>query len=273
MRHHLLTALCVAIALGGCSKKEEYSGSAPAAAMAPASAPRQAQEGHTPAKRTMAYEHSIQVDAAEDKIAAVYEAAQAACVAVAADGCVVLESNLSTGEYASASLKFRAKPEGIQKLVAALGSTGNVISKTTRAEDLASPLEDSAKQLAMLQDYRSKLEALRGRAGIDVDALIKVNKELAQVQSDIEAKAGERSHLVRRVETELLHVNINTTESRSFWMPISRALGRFSSNFSDGISSVIIGLAYLIPWGLTLLVMGWGVRKLWGRMKRRPPTA
>jgi hypothetical protein len=137
------------------------------------------------------------------------------------------------------------------------------------AEDLAKPIADSKKKLEMLNDYRSKLESLRTRASTDVDALIKVNKELAEVQSAIEAETGTDSELMQRVDTELLNISISSQAQRAFWRPISDAFTDFKSNLSDGISSVVTALAYLLPWGLTLLILGLAGRKLWLALKRR----
>lgn len=136
------------------------------------------------------------------------------------------------------------------------------------AEDLAAPIGDSAKKLAMLNDYRSKLEALRGNASQNIDALIKVNQELAQVQSDIESLSGERAHLIQRVETEILTVSISTSNSRAFWRPIGNAFSDFGINLAQGISSAIYGAAYIIPWSITLLLLWWGGRKIWSRRRR-----
>jgi hypothetical protein len=181
---------------------------------------------------------------------------------------VILGSELDTGRYVSAELKFRAKPNGIQKIISVLSSQGEVISQSTKAEDLAAPIEDSAKKLAMLIDYRSKLEALLGHANNTIDTLIKVNKELAQVQSDIEALTGQRTHLLQRVETEILNVTISSIHNRSFWKPILIAFSEFGSDFSKGVSGAITGIAYLIPWGLTLLAFIWIGRILWSHWKR-----
>src|SRR3990172_833080 len=201
----------------------------------------------------MAYEHSIRLDVEEAKIASVHEAAEAACRAAAAEQCVILMSQLDTGRDVSAALKFRATPSGIRDLIAAIGSQGDIISQSVTGEDLATPIEDSAKKLAMLTDYQSKLEALEERASSDIDALIKVNKELASVQSDIEAMTGHRAHLIERVETELLNVFISSTYNRSFWKPITTALSDFGHNLSEGIESAIYGVAFLLPWSLILL--------------------
>lgn len=229
-----------------------------------ASAPRERTMAHA-ANRFLAYEHELGLETQEQQVAGAFEAAQAACREAAAEACVVLESRISTGRHAAASLKFRAAPAGIRKLIAAIGKQGEITNQSTTAEDLAGPIEDGAKKLEMLNDYRAKLQGLLGRAAADVDALIKLNRELAQVQSDIEALSGQQARLTQRVQTELLRVSIHPLSHRAFWRPIGDALSDFGTNLSQGISTAITGIAYLLPWGLVLLVLVWALRKLWRR--------
>lgn len=255
---YFLLVLVTLVALVGCSKPGERSSFVPAQASS-ASTSR--------ANHYLAYQHSISVDTGERQVAAIFEVAQATCRDAVADSCVVLESQITTGRTVSASLKFRAKPGGIQKLIAALAKQGEISARATSAEDLASPIEDATKKLAMLNDYRSKLEALLGRANSDVDALIKLNRELAQVQSELEAMTGKHAHLMQRVETEILNVSISSVSNQSFWRPIMAAITDFSASFSQGISFAITSIAYLIPWGIALLFLIWVSRKLWRRRK------
>ncbi|MES2296578.1 MAG: DUF4349 domain-containing protein [Pseudomonadota bacterium] len=256
----LVTALLILVAIAGCSDGGKLGRSAPMAMSKPSA--------NSPS-RYLAYEHSIQIDAEEGKVAAIYAAGQAACRDAAADLCTVLESRINSGRAASASLKFRTTPGGIGKLIAALSQQGEVTEQSTSAEDLASPIADAAKKLAMLTDYQAKLEALRARASTDVDALIKVNRELAQVQSELEDVAGKRAHLVQRVETQILNVTISADHKQSFFKPISLAMSDFGTNLSQGVSSAIIGLAFLIPWGLVFALFVWIGRTLWRRRKQK----
>ncbi len=259
LMRRLLLPLLILMVVSGCGMKVE------SAAMAPAPAKEQTPGGKTPS--FLAYEHSLSVDTEEQKVVTIVEAAQAACRQAADELCAVLESRVSSGRAASASLKFRAKPNGIRKIVAALSKQADVTNQSTTAEDLEAPIADAAKKLAMLKDYRSKLEALRGRASNDVDALIKVNRELAQVQSELEASEGRHARLVQRVETEILNVFIRSVEHRSFWRPIGFAVSDFGGNLSEGISIAITGIAFLIPWVIVLIIVVWGSRKLWRRRK------
>lgn len=261
----LIACLCL-VAITGCSGGNDslVPSKAPGAGTPPSAVSTQDQ------RRTLAYTHTIQIEAPEEQIAHVHEAGLAACKAAAADLCTVLDSRITTGRFASASLRLRAKPSGIAKLIAALSQQGALTEQSTQAEDLTGPIRDGEKQLAMLTSYRDELEALRKRAGNDAEALIKVTHELARVQSDLEAAAGNQARLAQRVDTELLDVNIRTGRNSSFWHPISVAASEFRGSLSQGIASAITGVAYLLPWSLVIAVVVWVMRKLWRRRKPRP---
>jgi hypothetical protein len=251
----------VILSLSGCSRNMVASQAA--LLDAPAEAP-----AANSVNRYLAYEHFITIDAQKDEVPALFDAAQKACREAVAESCAILDSRISSGDVASATLKFRARSEGIKKLVAVLSTQGKIASQSTSAEDLAGPIEDTAKKLAMLTTYRSKLEGLLGRSNNDVDALIKLNRELADVQGQIESLSGEQAHLVQRVETEILNVTLSSYANRPFWGPIGESASSFGESLSDGIATAITALAYLIPWSLVLLLFFWLARKLWNRRKK-----
>ena len=262
MKRLLITVLLL-LGLIGCSKENA---SAPLADTATAAAPSRGAGANSP-RRTLAYSHSIQIDTQESRVAAIYESALAACRGASDDLCTLLDSHISTGRFSSASLRFRAKPSGIAKLIAALGKQADITDQSTKAEDLAGPIQDGEKKLAMLTAYRTALEDLRNRAGNGVDALIKVNHELAEVQSELETAAGKQAYLVQRVQTEILEVSIGSERNQSFWRPISLATSDFGANLSQGSSTAITGVAYLIPWAVIIGLAVWIARKVWRRRK------
>ena len=266
LSQRLSATLLILLTLGACSDKSQpgASGTAPSAKPAPRETQGAAADKRT---QTLAYEHAIQIDAEEPKVAALHEAARAACQQDVENQCVVLQSNLSTGRAASATLRLRAKAAGIRQIIALLAKQGEITSQSTRADDLAGPLEDSAKKLAMLGDYRTRLEGLRERASSNIDALIKVNKELAEVQGQIEAMTGERARMVQRVETEILGIGISSIQHRSFWKPVAAAFANFGTDFSTALSATITTVAYVIPFGIAFLLFGWGLAKLWRRWR------
>ena len=270
----LLVPLLIAASLSACQKLDNLGGlAAPApASMAPAEARLGRAEPQAQAadqrSQYLAYEHSIQLDAEEQKVAALHEAARAACAQDVANHCVVLQSSVSSGRAVSASLQLRAKAEGVRKIIALLAQQGGVINQSTRAEDLVRPIGDAEKKLAMLTDYRTRLESLREKAGANIDALIKVNQQLAEVQGQIEAMTGQRAHLLQRVETETLAIRINSVESRAFFKPVAMALSGFGREFSTALAGAITAVAYLVPFGALFLIFMWVLLKLWRRWRK-----
>ncbi len=264
MNYKLGAAMLCLMALAACSQPHSNSGGAKMMDMAAPPETRAAKPSSF-----LAYEHSIDIDAQEKQVPQLFASAQQMCAAATADACVVLESRISSGEGAHATLKFRAKAAGISKLIEGLSKQAEVANRSSVAEDLAAPIGDANKKLQMLKDYRTKLEALQGRATADVESLIKLTRELAQVQSEIESLSGSQAKMMERVETEILTVNIKSERNKSFWHPITSAATDFGSNLSSGVASTIVAVAFMLPWAVLLFILGFGLRKLW-RLLRKP---
>ncbi len=262
MTRHVFVLLVALVPIFGCAQKAERAAAGPGAASEAKST--------AAANRYLAYQHNLAIEAEDDKIAPLFDSVQATCRAAAAESCAVLEARINRGEYTSASLRFRASAKGVRSLIAVLSAQGEIASRSTTAEDLAGPIEDTAKKIAMLSEYRAKLEALQGRNNADVDALIKLTRELAQVQSEIENLTGSQAQLVQRVETEILNVEISSFRSRSFWNPIGESTSDFGVNLSEAIAMFITALAYLLPW-ILLAILGIWIWRKWRKRKR--PTA
>jgi hypothetical protein len=226
----------------------------------------------TSINRFLAYEHSIGLETGENKVASLFEAARDTCLDAVEEACTVLDARMSQGDHTSASLRFRASSTGIKKLVAVLAAGGKVATQSTSTEDLQGPIEDSSKKIAMLTAYRGQLESLRARPNADLDSLMRLTRELAEVQGQIEAMSGSQVHLTRRVETEILNVTINSFASQSFWRPTGDALSDFAGNLSAAIAMLVTIVAFLLPWGAVVAVCIW-LTGVWRRRRRRLETA
>ncbi len=238
-----------------------------AASSPPGSADRPAQGSGV--NRYLAYEHSVSVRTDAEKVIALAESLQAACRGAVDDACAILGANLSRGDGARATLRLRARASGIQKLLGVLSAQGDIEGQSTTAEDLAGPIEDNEKKLAMLNSYRGQLEALRGRANADVDSLIKLTRELAEVQSQIEQLSGSQAQLLQRVQTEILTVSIYSSGGLSFWSPIGDASSDFGADLSEAIAAMITAIAFLLPWAMLAIAIAlvWAWRA-WRRRRR-----
>ncbi|WP_394779291.1 DUF4349 domain-containing protein [Undibacterium sp.] len=267
--------LALSLSLGACSAKEEKNtGSlqqAPDAKSPPSAAPK------TAVRRTLAYEHGLSLQTEETKVAALYEKAIALCVADTANQCNVLSSQIASGpsygsrSSVSAQLTLRAKPEGIQSLQKSLSAGGKVIRQSTKADDLAQPIADNEKRLAMLDEYKTRLNALNARSGTDLDTLIKLSKEIASVQSELESAKGDAAKMAERVNTEILRIEIssNAEDEEGLLSPVKSACLKFIRNLADGISIVITALAYILPWCVILIPLLLGIAR-WRRRKSKP---
>lgn len=213
--------------------------------------------------RYLAYQHHINIEVEAERLANIATQLQNACTAAVTDNCVILDTQVSTGRFSRADMKFRATANGVRKIMKELDKLGTVTDQSSNAEDLGGPIADTSKQQELLTDYRQRLEGLRERAKNDIDALIKVNKELAQVQNDLEALNGKYAHLKQRVETEILHIHLVSSGQNSFGAPIKSAFLDFSSNLAQATGSAITGVAYILPWSIMLFIFSLALRKLW----------
>jgi hypothetical protein len=260
--------LCALVALAGCGKPAMKMGAATEAPVMVTET--KATAGDDSRRATLATTRHVEMEAAPDAIAPLFNATRAACEADAASSCVVLQSSFVTGAHAHGNLTLRAAPAGIARVLAKLRVDGGLVSESTESEDLAAPIVDTERQMAMAREYRDSLLALRAKGSNDIKTMMSVNEELARVQSQLESATGERAHLQQRIATETLTVAIGTTgeNERQAWQPLSRSLRDFGANLGEATAAAISFVAWAIPWAVVLVPLGWLARRLWLRRRR-----
>lgn len=202
----------------------------------------------------LAFEHFITIDLSENQLEATHQKLLAACNADKQHNCTVLESNINAGDYPSANIRLRVNPEGVKSLTTLVTQSGKITTQSTRVEDLASPIIDSEKRIAMLTAHRDRLLALEEKAGNDIDALIKVSQELANTQASLEDITGQNQYLMQRVNMQIMNIQLVVENRLSFWKPIKQALDNFSNQLAYGVASVIRTVANFLPWLIVLLL-------------------
>ena len=259
--------LCAALALAGCSKASVQDSPAKVVGVA-----ERAVDEAKDRRATLATTRHVDLQVAPEAIAPLFASTQAACTADAASACVVMASRLESGDAPRAELTLRAAPAGIARLLARLHGDAGFVGESASSEDLAAPIVDTDRQIAMAREYRDSLLALRAKGGNDIKALMSVNEELARVQSRLESAAGERAHLQQRIDTETLTIAIASTRARDAhaWRSIGESLDDFGAHLADAAGNAITFVAYAIPWAVVLLPLAWLVRRLlsWARRRR-----
>jgi hypothetical protein len=227
-------------------------------------------DGSTSPPRTeghLAYEHLIVVEVDEDAIPEQFKKVVEACTKDRKHNCTILQSELSSGEEVSGSIRLRVMPDGIDSLISVAASGGEVTRRRTHVEDLAKVIADGEKRIEMLTTYRDRLIGLEQQAENDIDALIKITSELTKVQSDLEHALGEHAYQKQRVELEILSVRFVAEESRSTLGPVRQSIRDFGENLSEGIAQAITGVAYVLPWLIVVLLVFPILRLFWRKIR------
>lgn len=226
------------------------------------------------ANKHLAYMHSITIDVSEDKLEASYNEVVSFCTNDKIHACTALDSGLdksihrSTRTHMSANIRIRIKPQGVNPLITVASTEGEIIHQSTYVEDLAKPIIDNNKRLKMLQTYQAKLVEIEAKAAKDIDALIKISSELSKIQSELEQAAGKKAHFLKRTSMDIITIKFITIKNRGFWSPISTALSTFSRNLSDAVAQIITAIAYLFPWLIFIIFIGYFIRFLWISAKK-----
>lgn len=231
------------------------------------------------AEDSLAYEHTITIELGKDLLPARIDEVQQACRADKQFGCTLLDVSVSSDEQIpSGSLRMRIAPGGVDSIVATASTGGKVASRTTHAEDLAEPVADTERQLTLLTTHRGRLEDFMKNKTLTVDQLITVSKELATVQTQIEQLSTARANLRRRIDTDLLNINMTLPrhDYQAEQSPVLDALRSFGSDLKQALAGVISFIAVLLPW-LVIIIPGlflfrWLWRRIGHWVQRREAT-
>jgi hypothetical protein len=217
----------------------------------------------------LAYTHNLVVDTSEENIAAAYQSVVDACSSDQEHGCTILNSSIEHGRNKRAHVTMRIEPEGIDAIVARASERGVITRRHTSVEDLARTITDIDRRISILTTTRDKLIALEENEANDIDSLIKITTELTRVQAELEHLTGQSQYQHQRVDMDLLTIRFVVEEYRSFWGPVSAAIGTFGLKVSEGMGDTITTIADLLPWLVLLFLLGLFLRFVWTRGRRR----
>jgi hypothetical protein len=263
----------VLVTLAGCQQKQASSPMSFAAQEASGSSPT------NEAPDTLAYEHSVSLEVDAATVPERLREIEAACKADSASSCTIIESSLRWRErLPSASVRMRLAPGGVEGLITLASRDGKIVERTTNAEDLAQPVADTERSLALLGVHRDRLVDIMKRKDLPIDQLITVSKELATVQSQIESASSTHANLRRRIDTDLLTIGLSPppADILAETTPVRDALRASGANFREATAMVIGFVSALVPWlfvilpGLVLMRMFWRwIGRRLGRFERR----
>jgi len=258
----LLFCALSALGVASCARYDAAGGSTAAGVASPLMAVEVAQPqlpratGIPQRNDSLAYQHSVTVALSKELLPTRIQELQAACKSAKDFTCTLLDVTAGSWEKVpNGSVRLRLSPPGVDPMIALASRGGEIKSRQTHAEDLAEPVADTERELAQLTTHRDRLQELMKSKDIKIDSLITVSRELASVQSRLDALGTQKAGLRRRIDTELLSIDLRLPEyaAATERTPVLDAFRSFGSNFKEAIANVISFLALALPW-IVLLV-------------------
>ena len=272
-------ALCVlSLGLAACGKvvmKSEMSAMANAASAPPP--PRmigEAAAASGPAQqKRVAVSHTFRLRLPSADIEATQKNHIAACLKL---DCTILSTSLNKyGEdRIEASLEVRIPPAGYDAFIKEISTPPVIVTgHNETAEDKTVAFIDLEKRLEVKTVLRDRLRAmLQDPARKSAADLAVVEKELAQVQGDIESAIAQRDYLITITETLRVSVNYSGTTAQAGGFdlsPLRVALSDVGETIVGSAASLVSVIASLIPWIPVIALIIWGTRRGYRRWKQR----
>ncbi|WP_439634269.1 DUF4349 domain-containing protein [Glycocaulis sp.] len=231
----------------------------------------------------LAYAHNYGLRLPARVLADVHTAHQQACAAAGGSVCRVVSATINDpdGERPSGALEIRARPDWIASFRERLAGEvdeagGNIQSENTSVDDLTTQIVDGEARLRAQTALRDRLQALLETNEGPMADILAVERELARVQSDIDARASVIAALRTRVETSRLTLHYQPIVSQTSpvrFNPIMQALEDFTDTLSEGVAAVIVFIAVILPWLILIIPAVFLIRWLLARRKRGKAAA
>lgn len=231
----------------------------------------------------LAYTYQTSLELPAEVLGDTHSAHVEACQNAGANTCQVIRAqvNNADGPRPSAYLQLRAAPDWIVSFRAGLDGEaealgGQVLSDQTSVEDLTTRIVDTAARVEAQTTLRDRLQQLLETRDGDLSDLLAVERELANVQADLDAQASVLAALRQRVNTSMLTLNYQAerqvVEPETF-NPIGRAFKEMGDVFAESVASLILFLAGALPWLVIAVPVISGVIIGFRRLLRRKKAA
>jgi hypothetical protein len=187
------------------------------------------------------------------------------------NGGSVLSSTTSNGNSGTFTLRIPAA--NFDPAMVELAALGAVDSSQIQGKDVTADYLDAKAHLKIYLARRKFLFGLMAKATTTTES-ISVQRELEQVQLQIDQITGQLRYLNNQVAVSTIKVDVHEPGAAPIDEPASdvqnpslgRAFARGVQGFLNVLGAIVIGLGYLIPL-LVLGAIGFGI---WRVVRRRP---
>lgn len=275
------TATAGLILLAGCGQYENQpiSNDAVAVELVAPSAPGAPGPTPTPAAApSVAYVYRYTLELPAARTVGLMTRHERACIDAGPAVCQIIgsESNRYGRDSLTASLQIRAIPAWIARfrgdLAGEAGAAGGrIASSGTESEDLTRQLVDTEAQLRAKTTLRDRLQQLLATRNGSLEELLKVERELAQVQGEIDATQSGLVAMRTRVATSRLDIDYRSEgqiATDSVFRPVTDALRAALTVFMTSVGALITIAAVVLPFALIATPLVWWILRQRSAAKR-----
>lgn len=244
-------------------------GRRPAAAEAHSDAAPSGKALQASAGSFLAYETELEVQVPVAAIDARLDALQQACLQARFGDCTVLSVAQQGGPQARGDIELRIAPVGVEPLLRLAGEDGEIISRNTRAEDLAVQVADTRMAQDRLQKEHARLLQFQQRSELKVADLLAISQRLAEIEAAAETAQREASLQNRRIDTQKISVTYRATGGEQGRSEVGRAFAESGRIFASSVAVLVRVGAGLAPVAIVLVVALVPLRGWWRRRRAR----
>lgn len=218
------------------------------AELAGASASGAARSG---AGKHVAVTHTLTVAADGASLRAVFDRTVALCEQA---GCEITSSEYRSAEASYESggsggtLSARIPPSALDQFLRQVGTGGTVLSHRRDAEDRSQQVIDAEARVRNLSGLRDRLRALLRERTASVQQVLEVERELANVQIQLDAAHDMRRLLAAQTEMVAVHLHVVETGTARGTGAVTQALDTAGERFLESVAGVVTVAAMALPW-------------------------
>jgi hypothetical protein len=222
--------------------------------------------------RFIAVTHRFVVETSESELSKDWESVLKLCGRL---DCEVLSSSI-TSKTASAppkgEISLRIAPGNLDKLFNALNQLATIMEHTTESADKTAEVVDTDAKLKNKTEFRDRLRGMLAKSPGGVKEAIEVERELANVQAEIDSLATTQKSLqnqTQKIAVQIAFMPKPSITRTGALAPIANAWEESGYVVAQSLGSLITFVMAVIPWLVLIIPAIWIILKLLSRRSRR----
>jgi hypothetical protein len=224
------------------------------------------------AGRFIAVTHRFAVEVPEAGLAKAWASVIKSCDSLE---CEVLASSITSKTASSppkGTLSLRITPKNLDRFMDYLNKSAAVIEHTTESADKTTEVVDTDAKLKNKTEFRDRLRGMLAKSPAGVKELIEVERELANVQAEIDSLSTTQKSLqneTRKVAVQITFISKPSLTRTGALAPIANAWDESGYVLAESLGSLITFIVAMIPWLVLIIPAIWIIIRLLRRRSRK----